>query len=65
MEAATLLTIAARHEVRAACLLAVSDLLSTAPHGHPTERIRIGTEQLDEAAGLLGRLAVAALAEAG
>jgi uridine phosphorylase len=65
MEAAAVLTLCGRKGVRGACLVAVSDLLSTSGDGHATERIRIDTEKLDEAGLLLGRLAVAALAEAG
>jgi len=55
MEAATVLSVAARHGVRAACLLAVTDELEG-------ERRRLGQEQIEEAGVELGRVALAALA---
>jgi DeoD family purine-nucleoside phosphorylase len=58
MEAATVLTVAARRSCRAACLLAVSD---TAPGGGD----RIGDEELEAASLRLGRAALEAFAVAG
>jgi uridine phosphorylase len=58
MEAATVLTVAARRGVRAACLLAVSD---TAPGAGE----RIGSEALEAGSLRLGRAAFAALTPAG
>jgi DeoD family purine-nucleoside phosphorylase len=55
MEAAAVLTVARRRGVRAACLLAVSDLL----HGEPR---RIDDDTLTEAGLKLGRVALDALA---
>jgi DeoD family purine-nucleoside phosphorylase len=54
MEAATLLAVAARHGVAAACVLAVSDVVA--------DRTRIGTEELEAAEAELGRAGLAALA---
>ncbi len=54
MEAATVLAVAARRGVRAACLLAVSDTL-------PGAGERIGAEQLEAASLRLGRTALDAL----
>jgi len=54
MEAATLLAVAARRGVRAACLLAVSDAAAGAGE-------RIGAESLERAAVRLGRAAAGAL----
>lgn len=54
MEAATILAVAARRGVRAACLLAVSD-------AGPGAGARIGTEDLEAASLRLGREALAAL----
>jgi len=54
MEAATILRVAELRGARAACLLAVSDLLSDG-------RVRIGEDQLAEAGEALGRVALAAL----
>jgi uridine phosphorylase len=56
MEAATLLAVAARRDVRAAVLLAVSDLLDGG------ERRRIDTEELERAGVALGETGYAALA---
>jgi DeoD family purine-nucleoside phosphorylase len=53
MEAATIFAIAAGHGLQAACILAVSDIVST--------RERIGAGALEEAEAALGRAAVAAL----
>jgi DeoD family purine-nucleoside phosphorylase len=53
MEAATLLAVAARHGVAAACVLAVSDVVA--------DRTRIGTEELEAAEAELGRAGLAAL----
>jgi purine-nucleoside phosphorylase len=53
MEAATLLAVAARRGVAAACVLAVSDLVAT--------RSRIGDEALEAAEAELGRAGLAAL----
>jgi DeoD family purine-nucleoside phosphorylase len=53
MEAATLLAVAARHSVAAACVVTVSDLVET--------RERIGPEALEAAEIDLGRAALAAL----
>jgi DeoD family purine-nucleoside phosphorylase len=55
MEAATVLTMAARHGLAAACILAVTDLLATG------ERVRIEPEGLAAAEEALGRAAYAAL----
>ncbi len=55
MEAAALLTVARRHQVAAACLLAVTDLLQDG-------RRRIGEPELAAAELALGRSALAALA---
>jgi DeoD family purine-nucleoside phosphorylase len=54
MEAAALLAVAARHGVAAACLLAVSDLV--------TDRTRIDPAALEAAEAELGRAGLAALA---
>ena len=54
MEAATVLAVAARRGVRAACLLAVSDAL-------PGAGARIGADALEAASLRLGRVALAAL----
>ena len=54
MESATLFTLAARREVKAAALLAVSDLVLPA-------RTRIAAEQLTHAEQRMGRVAVLAL----
>jgi purine-nucleoside phosphorylase len=62
MEAAAVLTLAARRGVRAACLLAVADLLSVARSGMGTERLRIDPALLDESGVRLGRIALEALA---
>lgn len=59
MEAAALLAVAARHGVRAAVLLAVSDELTGG------SRTRLGAGELDAAGVRLGETAFAALAEAG
>jgi uridine phosphorylase len=56
MEAATLLAVAAGRDVRAAVLLAVSDLLAGA------QRQRMGSDALEEAGVRLGEVAWAALA---
>jgi DeoD family purine-nucleoside phosphorylase len=56
MEAAAVLAVAARHGARAACVLAVSDLLTG------RSRRRIELDALIEAEAALGRAAVAALA---
>jgi uridine phosphorylase len=55
MEAATLLSVAARHGVRAACLLAVTDELTG-------ERRRLDQERIEEIGVELGRTALEALA---
>jgi DeoD family purine-nucleoside phosphorylase len=54
MEAATLLAVAARHELPAACLLVVSDIVATGE--------RIGAGELLAAEADMGRVALAALA---
>jgi purine-nucleoside phosphorylase len=54
MEAATLFAVAARHELAAACICVVSDVVST--------HERIGDEALLAAEEELGRVAFAALA---
>ena len=54
MEAATLLAVAARRGVAAACVLTVSDLVAG--------RVRIGDEALEAAEAELGRAGLAALA---
>jgi DeoD family purine-nucleoside phosphorylase len=54
MEAATLFAIAARHELPAACIVAVSDIVATGE--------RIGAGELLAAEAELGRVALAALA---
>ena len=54
MEAATLLAVAARRGVAAACVLTVSDLVAG--------RVRIGDEALEAAEAELGRTGLAALA---
>jgi purine-nucleoside phosphorylase len=54
MEAAALLAVAARREVAAACVVAVSDIVAT--------RERITSEGLEAAEAALGRAALAALA---
>jgi DeoD family purine-nucleoside phosphorylase len=54
MEAATLFALAAVHDVQAAALLVVSDLVLP-------ERVRIGPEQLEQAERRMGRMAVEAL----
>jgi len=59
MEAAAVFTTAARHELPAACVLMVTDLLS----GDGRERME--HEQIEERAVRLGEVALAALAEAG
>jgi DeoD family purine-nucleoside phosphorylase len=56
MEAATLFALAARREVAAGCVLAVSDLLRDG------RRVRIADPELQSAAERIGRIAVAALA---
>jgi purine-nucleoside phosphorylase len=53
MEAATLFAVAARHDLAAACLLVVSDIVAT--------RERIGDEALLAAEAEMGRIALAAL----
>jgi 5'-methylthioadenosine phosphorylase/purine-nucleoside phosphorylase len=53
MEAATLLAVAARRGVAAACVLAVSDRVAT--------RSRIGDEAFEAAEAELGRAGLAAL----
>jgi uridine phosphorylase len=55
MEAAAVLSVAARHEVRAACLLAVTDELAEG-------RVRMDQERIEEIGVELGRAALAALA---
>lgn len=57
MEAATVLSVAGRRGVRAACLLAVTDQLADG-------RVRMDQEQIDEIGVELGRVALAALAAA-
>jgi DeoD family purine-nucleoside phosphorylase len=54
MEAAAVLAVAARHGVRAACILAVSDLVLP-------ERRRIDDQRLARASEQMGRVALAAL----
>jgi uridine phosphorylase len=58
MEAAAVLTVAARHGVRAACLLLVSDVLG--PDG---SRQRLPDEELEAGGDRLGAVALQALAE--
>jgi 5'-methylthioadenosine phosphorylase/purine-nucleoside phosphorylase len=53
METATVFAVAARHGLRAACVLVVSDIVAT--------RERIGSETLLEAEAEMGRVALAAL----
>jgi purine-nucleoside phosphorylase len=55
MEAATLLTLAARHAIQAACVLIVSDT------GPADARQRLDDEQLEQRAREMGRAALAAL----
>jgi DeoD family purine-nucleoside phosphorylase len=55
MEAAAVLSVAARHGVRAACLLAVTDELAG-------DRVRMDQERIEEIGVELGRVALAALA---
>jgi DeoD family purine-nucleoside phosphorylase len=57
MEAAALLAVAARHEVRAACVVMVTDLLASG------RRERMEQEEIEERAARLGEVALAALAE--
>lgn len=58
MEAATVLTVAARHNVRAACLLGVSDELTG------DARVRLGQDEYVALGDLLGEIAVRAFAAA-
>ncbi len=60
MEAAAVLQVAARRGARAACLLAVSDLLSGERSGREP-RERIAPDKLEAAGVRLGRLGLAAL----
>jgi uridine phosphorylase len=55
MEAATVLSVAARRGVRAACLLAVTDTLAG-------DRVRMDQERIEEIGVELGRAALEALA---
>ncbi len=60
MEAATVLTVCARHGVAGACLLGVTDLLAGA-----ADRERIDAGTLDELGVTLGRVAMAAVTAPG
>jgi DeoD family purine-nucleoside phosphorylase len=55
MEAATVLSVAARHRVRAACLLAVTDVLTG-------DRVRLDQERIEAIGVELGRVALEGLA---
>lgn len=57
MEAATVLAVAARHDVRAACLVAVTDQLSEGPP------VRMADERIESAGLELGRVGAAALTD--
>jgi 5'-methylthioadenosine phosphorylase/purine-nucleoside phosphorylase len=58
MEAATVLAVAARHGLRAACVLLVTDLLADG------ERRRISAAELEAGEQQLGRVAIDALGAA-
>lgn len=57
MEAAAIFAVARRHDVRVACVLAVTDVLNQGP-----DRARMDDESISEIGLVLGRVATAALA---